>query len=496
MHPLCDMGKGEGAPLSISFSGSGFLSTYQLGVSQCFRDNAPRITQTAPKVYGASAGSLVAAAVVCGANLGGVRDDVIEFAKLVREHAFGPLHPAISVFKWMENTIRRRLPLDAHKLATGRLCISMTRVPDGKNVSVSEFHTEEDLIKVLLCSCFVPMYCGVIPPSYKGVHYVDGGLTDIQPTQTTGHTLTISPFAGEIDICPQDGPSPLCDFVINGHCFQATVSNLLRVATALYPRDWRVLSEAYVEGYQDAVEYLQRHGIVKQDPNCVACLSSNLVARMREGMFPLPEENDMEEYDDGGRSAPKATSPDREGIQRMANLPMGLSILEQVLHSNTPGWIQNVFLYDMSLFGLMGFFSLYFPIRLFTILLITCILPFWFVFMVTYRLRHWLTFAPMAVFWLWQDLKQIVFFVSNFTLSTLKQNLKNRVVPALSRLPSLEVRTAYEGPRSQRQSERSREPLGQQALSVLRVEVSTARSTDTGDGGDRNTCALQFRLES
>lgn len=79
---------------------------------------------------------------------GGVRDDVIQFAKLVREHAFGPLHPAVSVFKWMENTIRRRLPLDAHKLATGRLCISMTRVPDGKNVSVSEFHTEEDLIKV------------------------------------------------------------------------------------------------------------------------------------------------------------------------------------------------------------------------------------------------------------------------------------------------------------------------------------------------------------
>ncbi|KAL2103793.1 hypothetical protein ACEWY4_000661 [Coilia grayii] len=487
MYSLCNIKTHEGAPLSISFSGSGFLSTYQLGVSQCFFDNASWITQRASKVYGASAGALVAAAVVCGASMGGVRDDVIEFAKLVREHSFGPLHPAVNVFKWMENTIRRRLPLDSHKLATGRLCISLTRVPDGKNVIVSEFQTEEDLIKVLLCSCFVPMYCGVIPPSYKGVHYVDGGLTDIQPMQTTGHTLTISPFAGEIDICPQHDPSPMCDFVIRGHCFQATMSNLLRVANALYPRDWRVLSEAYAYGYQDAVEYLQQHGIMQQDHNSVGCISLNSLARTREGMFPLPEENDIEEYDDE-RPVPKATPEDREGFQKL----LSLNMLEQVLHLNTPGWIQNVFLYDMSLFGLMGFFSLYFPIRLFTILLISCIVPFWLIFMVTYRLRHWLTFAPMAVFWLWQDLKQIVFFISNFTVSTLKQNFKNRVLPALSLLPALEVRTAYKGPGERRSH-------GQQGLSVLRVELSTAlshRQTSPGGGDDRRTCTLQFVLES
>lgn len=52
-------------PPSISFSGSGFMSTYQLGVAQCFLTYTPWILRTAPHVLGASAGSLVAAAVVC-----------------------------------------------------------------------------------------------------------------------------------------------------------------------------------------------------------------------------------------------------------------------------------------------------------------------------------------------------------------------------------------------------------------------------------------------
>ncbi|XP_031422408.1 patatin-like phospholipase domain-containing protein 2 [Clupea harengus] len=488
MYPLSDVTAYEGTPLSISFSGSGFLSTYQLGVSQCFFDNAPWIIGKKSKVYGSSAGALVAAAVVCGASMGGVRDDVIEFAKLVREHSFGPFHPAVNVFKWMENIMRRRLPLDAHERCNGRLCISMTRVPDGNNVIMSEFKTHEDLIQALLCSCFIPMYCGVIPPSYKGVHYVDGGLTNIQPTQTTGYTLTISPFAGGMDICPQDDTSPSCDFVVNGQCFHPTLLNLFRATTALYPRDWKVLSEAYVNGYQDGVQYLQHHGIIQQKQNLVTRLHSNSVTRTIEGKFPLPEENEIEEHDE--RPAPKATPQDREGIQRLVNAPWGLNILEQALNSNTPGWIQNVFLYDMSLFGLMGFFSLYFPIRLFTILLISCILPFWVIFMVTYRFLRWIIFAPMAVFWLWQDLKQIVFFVNNFILSTVKQNLRNRLLLFLSLLPSLEVNTEYEN-----STEVSR---GHRGISVLKVALLSSAShhqTDSVTSGDRHVCTLQLILE-
>lgn len=63
-------GQSEPAPLSISFSASGFQATYQLGVAQSMLDLAPLVLQAAPKVMGASAGSLVAAALVCGSSLG------------------------------------------------------------------------------------------------------------------------------------------------------------------------------------------------------------------------------------------------------------------------------------------------------------------------------------------------------------------------------------------------------------------------------------------
>lgn len=56
--------------LSLSFSASGFLVLYQIGAVKALLDLAPEILKSAPKVYGASAGSLVAAAVVFRINLG------------------------------------------------------------------------------------------------------------------------------------------------------------------------------------------------------------------------------------------------------------------------------------------------------------------------------------------------------------------------------------------------------------------------------------------
>lgn len=43
----------------------------------------------------------------------------------------------------------KTLPDDAHKRATGKLHISLTRVSDGQNVIMSKFETKDDLIKVI-----------------------------------------------------------------------------------------------------------------------------------------------------------------------------------------------------------------------------------------------------------------------------------------------------------------------------------------------------------
>uniref|UniRef100_A0AAQ5ZAK2 PNPLA domain-containing protein n=1 Tax=Amphiprion ocellaris TaxID=80972 RepID=A0AAQ5ZAK2_AMPOC len=131
-------------PHSISFSGSGFLATYQLGVAQCFLNHAPWILRNAPSVLGASAGSLVAAAPVLCSKF----TSIIHFAKQVKASTLGPLNPSVNIFHWLECIVNKYLPHDAHQLAGGRLAIAMTRLTDGKHVVMSEFHSKEDIVQV------------------------------------------------------------------------------------------------------------------------------------------------------------------------------------------------------------------------------------------------------------------------------------------------------------------------------------------------------------
>jgi hypothetical protein len=92
-------------------------------------------------------------------------------------------------------------------LCTGRLFISATRARDYANVLISEFDSREELIQAILCSCFIPFYCGRTPPSYRGEQYIDGGFSDNQPGKWEMGTVTVSPFSGESDICPMDEDS-------------------------------------------------------------------------------------------------------------------------------------------------------------------------------------------------------------------------------------------------------------------------------------------------
>ncbi|CAK6951543.1 patatin-like phospholipase domain-containing protein 2 [Scomber scombrus] len=244
-------------PLSISFSGCGFLATYQLGVAQCLLNYAPRILHKAPFVVGASAGSLVAAAVVCEMSLINIRDEMLHFAKQMKAFTLGPFNPSINVFHWLKHILHKHLPSEAHQMASGRLAVAVTRLSDGKNSVISEFHSKEDVVQALLCSCFVPGYCGMLPPSFKGEHYMDGGFSSMQPVLSPlcSHTLTVSPFSGETDICPPDTPCSW-DMVVSGTTLKGNMANSLRLINALYPLALETLEQAYHSGYKDAINFL------------------------------------------------------------------------------------------------------------------------------------------------------------------------------------------------------------------------------------------------
>lgn len=75
-------------------------------------------------------------------------EDVIQVAKEARKRNLGPLHPSFNLVKVLKSGLNRDLPSDAHVLASGRLCVSLTRVSDGENVLVSDFNSKEELIQV------------------------------------------------------------------------------------------------------------------------------------------------------------------------------------------------------------------------------------------------------------------------------------------------------------------------------------------------------------
>ncbi|NWI12915.1 PLPL1 protein, partial [Crypturellus soui] len=252
--------RASGTPFSLSFSGSGFLVLYQVGVLQSLLELAPELLRSACKVYGSSAGSLIATAVVCGINLDDLKEYFFVSAREFRNTILGPLSPKCSLMENIKKLLQRTLPENSHQVASGRLHISLTRVVDGQNVMVSEFSSKEDLIQAILCSCFLPFYCGFIPPSYRGVRYVDGGFTGLQPVSTLEEAvITVSPFTGEIDICPRDCPAIFYCFQIFNGSIQISIENLCRISYALFPPSSVILNDMYYQGYQDTALFLCRN---------------------------------------------------------------------------------------------------------------------------------------------------------------------------------------------------------------------------------------------
>ncbi|XP_029574119.1 patatin-like phospholipase domain-containing protein 2 isoform X1 [Salmo trutta] len=504
-------------PLSISFSGSGFLATYQLGVAQSMLDRSPWVLQAAPKVMGASAGSLVAAAVVCGSSLDMVRDEMLRFVRQMRGHVLGPLHPEGNVSVWIERMLRLLLPADAHIRASGRLAIAMTRIPDGQNIMVSKFTSREDVVQALLCGCFLPGYCGIQPPSYKGVHYLDGGFSSIQPTNSCpiGHTITVSPFAGETDICPKD-PAPLCDVVVSGANLHCSLVNGYRMLDAMYPYNWEALDKAYHSGYRDGLHFLQTSDLVPclpllntpsephfSPPNGWTDLETDLEEEEKEEGKQKEEEEqierrqmkrwEQEEYEDDEEEEEEewvdevnvwSSLAETRGSQRNCSLeggdlPWHLSTLEQVMYLALPTWINTALL--CNIMGLPWTHSL---LRVMSHLLLPFTVLLSFLIENTHRMG-------VLGFWLWQDLRQITFYLMDILVSSLRRNLQDRVLPPLFLPMMTEVRAEYEG--------LGKTPQGQ-LCSTLRLHLSSltsfsSPSPSSPPSPDSNQYTILLRLD-
>ncbi|CAF90309.1 unnamed protein product [Tetraodon nigroviridis] len=247
---------------NLSLAGCGFSSVYYLGALSCFLDRVPQLVHGASRICGASSGCLVAAAVTVGIPLHGFCADVLDLARTARTRPLGVLHPAFGLLRRVRDALLDKLPADAHLRASGRLCVSLTRLADGRNLLVSQFDSREELVQVLLCSCFFPVYCGFVPPSYRGELFLDGALSNNLPLSEQRNTITMAPFRGESDICPKDDSfNP-----VQVHCCSLSVQvssrNLHRICTSFLPPSVQNLAEICHSGYVDALRFLGAQGLI------------------------------------------------------------------------------------------------------------------------------------------------------------------------------------------------------------------------------------------
>ncbi|XP_049748893.1 patatin-like phospholipase domain-containing protein 2 [Elephas maximus indicus] len=362
---------------NISFAGCGFLGIYHIGVASCLREHAPFLVANATHIYGASAGALTATALVTGVCLGEASASMIEVSKEARKRFLGPLHPSFNLVKIIRGRLLKVLPDNSHEQASGRLGISLTRVSDGENVIIYHFSSKEELIQANVCSTFIPVYCGLIPPSLQGVRYVDGGISDNLPLYELKNTITVSPFSGESDICPQDSSTNIHELRVTNTSIQFNLRNLYRLSKALFPPDPVVLREMCKQGYRDGLRFLRRNGLLNRPNPLVALPPASPCA---------PADETAEEAAAVERSrAEDHLQPPRED-HILEHLPARLNeaLLEACVEPK----------------DLMTTFSNMLPVRLAMAMMVPYTLPLESAVSFTIRLLEWLPDVPEDIRWM------------------------------------------------------------------------------------------------
>ncbi|XP_063851988.1 patatin-like phospholipase domain-containing protein 2 isoform X3 [Scylla paramamosain] len=321
--------------MNFSFAGCGFLGIYHVGVAACLKKYAPNLLVN--KISGASAGALAAVCLLCDSPLGTITSSVLKTATEARKHTLGPFSPTFNVEKLLREGLLSVLPDDAHRIVSGKLFISVTRVSDGKNILLSQFDTREELIQGLLCSAFIPGFSGWACPKVRGVRYVDGGFTNNLPEVDHG-TVTVSPFCGESDICPKDTTAGLVTVNLANTSIELSKENLYRFARILFPPPPEVLSKMCQQGFNDALDFLQRNNLI----NCTRCLAVQSSFNLTESREEARELVSVNHFHDPEDNCIDCKQQRKEAI--LDQLPEAVgSILQDAITSANEGLMNWVF---------------------------------------------------------------------------------------------------------------------------------------------------------
>lgn len=97
---------------------------------------------------------------------------------------------------------------------------------------------------------------------------MDGGFSD-NLLVLDDNTITVSPFAGESDICPQDNTFTIVQVNLVNTSISVSPGNIYRLTRILFPPHPEVMSKMCQQGFDDALRFLQRNSKI----SCLRCVA-------------------------------------------------------------------------------------------------------------------------------------------------------------------------------------------------------------------------------
>ncbi|KAI5137822.1 1-Acylglycerol-3-Phosphate O-Acyltransferase Pnpla3 [Manis pentadactyla] len=389
---MCDLERGR----SLSFSGCGFLAIYHVGVTSCLSERAPHLLRDARMFFGSSSGAVHGVVFLAGIPVEKTVQIFMGLVQSTRRRNIGIFHPSINVGKQLRKDLHRHLPANVHQLISGKMCISLTRVSDGQNVLVSDFQSKDEVVDALFCSCFLPFYCGFIPPSFRGVRYIDGGISDNIPFTDAKTTITVSPFYGECDICPKVKTMNFLHMDLNKLSLYVCSENVYLLCRAMFPPDVKVLAELCFQGYSDTLKFLEKNGICSVPRPRPSAASEGLTQ---------PREYSSAESSQGVAAGDTRPGADelRPGHLRLGILPSHESIPEAPMPKLRI--VLNAAIKNQSVY--MSKICNFLPVKVLSYMLLPCTLPVESAIAVVQSLVMWLPDAPDDIRWLQRMISQI-----------------------------------------------------------------------------------------
>lgn len=84
-----------------------------------------------------------------------IMEILMDLVRKARSRNIGTLHPFFNINKCVRDGLQETLPDNVHQIISGKVYISLTRVSDGENVLVSEFHSKDEVVDVSILPLWV-----------------------------------------------------------------------------------------------------------------------------------------------------------------------------------------------------------------------------------------------------------------------------------------------------------------------------------------------------